>query len=694
MANIQQSMSLTNIQTTVHMSVVVLGAQKLEAQMSGIRARIGAFKKSIEGSGLGSLDLGGFIKGGGLLEPFIHGIKQAIKAEDDLQASSQQLTQLKVPQVPLGETSAHLKQFDDALQGVSLKMGQALLPAVNNLITGLTPLISSVGAFVADNPALVEGLAAAAVAFTVVTTGAMGLAAVVGLLASPVGIVAAAIAVAAGLIMAYWEPISGFFSGIWNSLQQAAQVAFATFKSLFGWSPLQALAGAWGSLTGFFSGLWSSVVGEATQAWAPLSEFFSGLWQGIQALALPLLDFFKTLFSWSPLGLVIDNWQPLTGLFSALWELLRALSVPVMSFFKTLFDWSPLGLVINNWQPLLGFFGRCWDGLRALSEPVLGFFKTLFDWSPLGLVINHWQPLLGFFGRCWDGLRALSEPVLGFFKTLFDWSPLGLVINHWQPLLGFFGQCWDGLRAQAEPVLGFFKTLFDWSPLGLVINNWQPLMDFFSATWDQLLALSAPVGEFFRALFDWSPMPLINAAWEPVAGFFSGLWDSLLAITAPVQGFFQELFNWSPMDRVTANWQPIADWFSAFWDKLKGTLGGIREMLGGSFGGFIAKITGKVEGLTEAQQRTNAEGKGQLAPAFFGAEASPAARNLNQGSGALVQQSAANNRTQLEGGLTVRFENAPAGLRTSQPQTNQPGLAVTPRIGYRSLSLGGSNELA
>ncbi|MCU7649489.1 phage tail protein [Pseudomonas piscis] len=653
MANIQQSMSLTNIQTTVHMSVVVLGAQKLEAQMSGIRARIGAFKKSIEDSGLGSLDLGGFIKGGGLLEPFIHGIKQAIKAEDDLQASSQQLTQLKAPQVPLGETSAHLKQFDDALQGVSLKMGQALLPAVNQLITGLTPLISSVGAFVADNPALVEGLAAAAVAFTVVTTGAMGLAAVVGLLASPVGIVAAAIAVAAGLIVAYWEPISEFFSGIWNSLQQAAQVAFATFKSLFGWSPLQALAGAWGALTGFFSGLWSSVVGEATQAWAPLSEFFSGLWQGIQALALPLLDFFKTLFSWSPLGLVIDNWQPLTGLFSALWELLRALSVPVMSF-----------------------------------------FKTLFDWSPLGLVINHWQPLLGFFGRCWDGLRALSEPVLGFFKTLFDWSPLGLVINNWQPLMGFFGRCWDGLRAQAEPVLGFFKTLFDWSPLGLVINNWQPLMDFFSATWDQLLALSAPVGEFFRALFDWSPMPLINAAWEPVAGFFSGLWDSLLAITAPVQGFLQELFNWSPMDMVMANWQPIADWFSAFWDKLKGTLGGIREMLGGSFGGFIAKITGKVEGLTEAQQRTNAEGKGQLAPAFFGAEASPAARNLNQGSGALVQQSAANNRTQLEGGLTVRFENAPAGMRTSQPQTNQPGLAVTPRIGYRSLSLGGSNELA
>jgi hypothetical protein len=42
----------------------------------------------------------------------------------------------------------------------------------------------------------------------------------------------------------------------------------------------------------------------------------------------------------------------------------------------------------------------------------------------------------------------------------------------------------------------------------------------------------------------------------------------------------------------------------------------------------------------------------------------------------------------------VRFENAPAGLRTDQPQTNQPALMLNSRIGYRSLSLGGSNELA
>lgn len=67
---------------------------------------------------------------------------------------------------------------------------------------------------------------------------------------------------------------------------------------------------------------------------------------------------------------------------------------------------------------------------------------------------------------------------------------------------------------------------------------------------------------------------------------------------------------------------------------------------------------------------------------------------LASSSSSLLQQTAANNRTQLNGDLRVSFENAPAGLRVDQPQTNQPGLSVTPRVGYRSLSLGGSNELA
>jgi hypothetical protein len=633
MANTQQSMSLTNIQTTVNMSVVVIGAQKLETQLTGIRAKIGVFKKSMEDSGLGKLDVGAFIKGGGLLDPFISGIKKAIKAENELADNTRKTTQLKAPEVSLGNTATHLKQFNDAMDGVSLKMGQALLPAVNSVVTALTPMISAVGEFVANNPSLVEGLAAAAVAFTVVTTGAMGAAAVLGLLASPIGIIAAVVAVAAGLIVAYWKPISGFFSGIWKTMQGAAESTFSVFRSLFNWKPLEALA----------------------KSWAPLSEFFGSLWDGIKAVAAPVIDFFKTLFSWHPLVIVANNWQPLVGLFSAIWDLLRALAVPVMSFFKKLFDWSPLGMVLNNWKPLVGFFSATWDVLRALAAPVVDFFKGLFDWSPMALVSAAWDPLSNYFSGLWQTLEVMAQPVVDFFKGLFDWSPMALVSAAWDPLSNYFSGLWQTLEVMAQPVVDFFK-----------------------------------------GLFDWSPMAQVSAAWQPLSEFFSGLWDSLTSVTAPVGELFKTLFDWSPMQMITEHWTPIIAWFSGLWEKLKAIIEPIKDLFGGSFSGFIAKITGKVEGLAEAQQKTNAEGKGELAPAFFGAsnDQSSLSSDLPKGSNALVQQSAANNRAQLEGGLTVRFENAPAGMRTDQPQTNQPGLAVTSQIGYRSLSLGGSNELA
>jgi hypothetical protein len=54
--------------------------------------------------------------------------------------------------------------------------------------------------------------------------------------------------------------------------------------------------------------------------------------------------------------------------------------------------------------------------------------------------------------------------------------------------------------------------------------------------------------------------------------------------------------------------------------------------------------------------------------------------------GALLQPSLANNRTQLDGALVVRFEGAPPGVRVDPGTSNQPGLSITPQVGYRSLS--------
>ncbi|WP_085581484.1 MULTISPECIES: phage tail protein [unclassified Pseudomonas] len=590
---------MAETETKEKASVLLTGIDELSPKLGALRAKVDSFKKNLEQTGLGKLDISGLFKGDSVITPFVDGIKSAAAFQGKLTEVGDAAKTVDMPAAPKA-AAQNLNVFSASMEKVSAAVDAALLPAVGTLVVALEPMLTQVGSLLNDNPKLVEGLAAGAIAFSAMQTAVTGATQVFDLMSmvlktNPIMLIAMGIAVAAGLIVANWTPISAFFSGLWDGVKNAAANAMALLRSVLDWRPLQALAALW----------------------EPVSGFFAGVWDKVKAVTEPVFEFFRTLFSWSPAGMIIENWGPLTGLFSAIWELLKALSVPVTAFLKGLFDWTPLGMVINHWGAITGYFASLWASLLPAAQAVKGFFVTLFDYSPLGLIINNWGSIVTFFEPVWAALLASAQQVKSFFAALFEWSPLEQIAQYWQPVSQVFAALWDVVKALAAPVMEFLRTMFEWSPLGQIIKNWGP----------------------------------------------------------------------------------ITEWFGELWQKLQTVIAPIKELFDGGFAGLIAKVTGKVEGLTEAQRRTNAEGKGELAPAFFGGSNPEGAAalqggSLPQSSGALIQQSAANNRTQLEGGLTVRFENAPAGLRTDQPQTNQPGLALSSRIGYRSLSMGGSNELA
>ncbi|MHC8390569.1 phage tail tape measure protein [Pseudomonas sp. MDT2-39-1] len=595
MANTQINMSQTNILATVNMIVVMQGAKKLDAELKGIRGKVAAFKKSMEDSGLKPLDLSGFISGGGLLKPFQDGIKKAIAAQDELAKKAMALKGLKVPKVVSGETSANLAKFNRSLDDITLKIGQALLPAVNGIVTALTPVVTAIGQFAANNPYLVEGLAAAAVAFTVVTVAAMGFATVMGILTSPIGLMAAAIAAAVAIIVIgarlmidNWASISGFFSGLWTSISAATDVGISTIKQ--GWNKLG---------TGMTQTL--DRIGTSTRT----------TWEGIKA------DFFAGA------GSVV------TGTTERFGKLRAALG--------------------ENWSSASGVVTDFFDRATVKTVAVYEALKSRFNWSPREVMAGAWNSAGGVVTDFWNSVAA---------KTTAGYEALG--------------------------------SAFSFSPSAMIEGLWQPLAGVFSALWDVLRASATAFMDGFRGLFSGSPVERVTAAWEGLKGYFSGLWTSLTADVQPILDTFGSLFGQSPMEAIKQAWEPILGWFNELWTKLQSVIGPIKNLLGGGVGGLVARITGQ----------PGADGENGQAPSFFGKDIdAPHASwglpgNLPQHSSALIQQSAANNRTQLEGGLTVRFENAPAGLRTAQPQTNQPGLMLNSRIGYRSLSLGGSNELA
>lgn len=514
-------------------ALLLTGIDELSPKLANLRAKVESFKKNLDATGLGSLDISSLLPDGGLAKPFMEGFKSAEAFKGEVGAANAATSTLQAPEAPRVAAQS-LDGLKTSISNVSVQFGSALGPAVNAVAASLQPVVSGVAQVLQDNPQLVQGLATGAVAFNAIQTAVSGASQALEVVnlamkMNPIGLIAMGIALAAGMIIAHWTPISAFFAG---------------------------------------------------------------LWQRLAPVVLPMVEFFKTMFAYTPMGQVISNWGPISSFFGALWNVIVAAATPIVGFMQTLFAWSPLGLIIANWGPLTGLFAAIWDLLRALTVPVMDALKSLFDWTPLGLIMANW----GTIGEVFAGI-------------------------------------WEGIRNQLSIVLAAFSGLFDWSPIEGLIKQWGP----------------------------------------------------------------------------------VGDWFTQWWDELQGVIAPIKAFFNGGFGEIITTFTGKVQGLAEAQQKTNAEGKGELAPAFFGGtgeqpaslssslappSGNPMAKTalapgaLPQTSSALVQQSAANNRTQLEGGLTVRFENAPAGLRADPPQTNQPALAVSSRIGYRSLSTGGSNELA
>ena len=112
---------------------------------------------------------------------------------------------------------------------------------------------------------------------------------------------------------------------------------------------------------------------------------------------------------------------------------------------------------------------------------------------------------------------------------------------------------------------------------------------------------------------------------------------------------------------VYKNWDTIKGWFVSFFNWLPEKIRAVAGWFKGLVPDWAKNFFGGKTTITQQPQ-------------------SPLAR-----SGALQ---IAGGRQQLTGDMTVRFENAPAGMRVNPGKTNQPGVSMNPDVGYRSLAMG------
>lgn len=90
--------------------------------------------------------------------------------------------------------------------------------------------------------------------------------------ANPIGAVIMGIALAAGVVITYWEPIKSFFGDLWGEVGGYFTTAWDLAKTIFGWTPLGMIMRTWKPAFDWLIGN----VEWIGNAWKSVSSFFGG----------------------------------------------------------------------------------------------------------------------------------------------------------------------------------------------------------------------------------------------------------------------------------------------------------------------------------------------------------------------------------------------------------------------------------
>jgi hypothetical protein len=216
--------------------------------------------------------------------------------------------------------------------------------------------------------------------------------------------------------------------------------------------------------------------------------------------------------------------------------------------------------------------------------------------------------------------------------------------------------------------MNFLSGIFDWPPVAKVIEVWGPVAQTLGAIWRGVTDLASTFTDSLAGVFDWSPLELIKKHWEPVATWFHELWGEVKTIVEPMMALFGGGLIKGATDELSQ--------FAA--DQRKANAG-----VGGGTGQFLRTNAAQI--VRDEQAQRNLTQGGASASSLLRSPEQAAAPGSLIMAGSLNQQAAANNRINLQGALTVQFQNAPPGTTVGDSQTNQPGVSILQK-GVRSLS--------
>lgn len=201
------------------------------------------------------------------------------------------------------------------------------------------------------------------------------------MLANPVGLLVGGIALVATLIYKYWKPISTFFQGVWGGITEAVKPLSPmienigkAFSPLF--APLRWLGKAFSWLITPVDNVSDGTLTMGQTVGRVVGKMVGGLvsfvhwWVDTIGFGWSMV---KTIFSYSPLGLIIKAWKPVT---SWIGNFVSSITAPFEKFFSWIGDkigstFGAIGSIADSVGNFFDFGGDDSGGKTKLGKVAL-----------------------------------------------------------------------------------------------------------------------------------------------------------------------------------------------------------------------------------------------------------------------------------------------------------------------------------
>ncbi len=110
--------------------------------------------------------------------------------------------------------------------------------------------------------------------------------------------------------------------------------------------------------------------------------------------------------------LVWRNWDVVGPALGRIWDGIKAAGTYAFNALRLVWSWTPLGIVVNNWGAITGWLGVFWGQLRDVVGAGLALVDGLLqNWGVYDVLRGVWEPIVEFFRGVWDRIGAIVSSI-------------------------------------------------------------------------------------------------------------------------------------------------------------------------------------------------------------------------------------------------------------------------------------------